>query len=238
MSNNENKSLISINHVSKKYGHHVALDDFSVNLESGSIVGLLGPNGSGKTTLLKILAGLIRDYTGNVMINGLPVGEQSKAIVSYLSDESYFPKWMKIEDALRIYCDFYDDFDLEKAMRMLDEMNLNPKMGIKTLSKGMNEKFLLTLCMCRNAYVYLLDEPIAGVDPAAREEIMNTILNNYNQEGLIVISTHLVKDIERIFDDVLFIKDGNLILHKNADDLRNSEGKSIDQLFIEVFRNA
>ena len=230
--------IISIHNLSKKYGNKLALNEVNLNLRPGRIIGLLGPNGSGKTTLMKILTGLIHDYKGEVTINGSNIGAYTKSIVSFLSDEPYFPKWMLIEDALHIYEDFYPDFDMEKALRSLKDMGLNPKMRIKSLSKGMYEKCLLVLCMSRNALVYVLDEPIAGVDPAAREVILDTILKNYNENGLILLSTHLVKDIERIFDEVVFIKEGNVVLQGNADELRASENKSIDDLFIEVFRNA
>lgn len=234
----DDESIIQLQHVSKSYSNKKALNDCNLKLQSGRIVGLLGPNGSGKTTLMKIITGLIHDYDGEVIINGSHIGAYTKSIVSFLSDEPYFPKWMLIEDAIHIYQDFYDDFDVEKALRMLKDLGLNPKMKIKSLSKGMYEKCLLVLCMSRNALVYVLDEPIAGVDPAARELILDTILNNYNENGLILLSTHLVKDIERIFDEVVFIKDGSVILQGNADDLRAREKKSIDDLFVEVFRNA
>lgn len=230
--------LVEINHLTKKYGKNIAIDDLSLTLNGGRIVGLLGPNGSGKTTLMKILVGLITDYQGEVTIDGAAIGSHTKALVSYLSDEPYFPNWMKIRDAIIVYQDFYHDFDTEKCLFMLKDMGLNPNMQIKKLSKGMNEKFLLALCMCRKAMIYVLDEPIAGVDPAAREYILDTILTNYNENGLILISTHLVTDIERIFDEVVFIKEGQVVLHQNAEELREERNKSIDELFIEVFRNA
>ena len=237
MSDNNTEILIDIQHVTKSYGKTKALDDFSLQLSAGKIIGLLGPNGSGKTTLMKILTGLIHDYQGNVLIDGHSIDPYTKSIVAYLSDEPYFPKWMKIKDGIKLYQDFYKDFDVEKCLHLLNQMELDPTMRIKTLSKGMNEKFLLALCMSRNAMVYILDEPIGGVDPAAREEIMDTILSNYNPEGLMLVSTHLVKDIERIFDEVVFIKKGNVVLHRDAESLREERGQSIDDLFVEVFRH-
>ena len=229
--------MINIDHVTKSYGSTKALDDFSLQLTSGKIIGLLGPNGSGKTTLMKILAGLIHDYKGSVTIDGHTIDPYTKSIVAYLSDDPYFPKWMKIRDGIRLYRDFYPDFDVEKCLHLIKQMELDPNMSIKSMSKGMNEKFLLALCMSRNALVYILDEPIGGVDPAARQEIMDTILSNYNPEGLMVISTHLVKDIERIFDEVVLIKQGNVVLHRNAEALREERNQSIDDLFVEVFRH-
>lgn len=237
MSENKENVLIDIQHLTKSYGKTKALDDFSIQLSPGKIIGLLGPNGSGKTTLMKVLVGLIHDYQGSVSIDGHTIDPYTKSIVAYLSDEPYFPKWMKINDGIKLYQDFYKDFDVEKCLHLLNQMELDPTMRIKTLSKGMNEKFLLALCMARNAMVYVLDEPIGGVDPAAREEILDTILSNYNPEGLMLISTHLVKDIERIFDEVIFIKKGNLILHRDAESLREERGQSIDDLFVEVFRH-
>lgn len=236
--NPTNEMVIELNHITKKYGKSLALDDFSLKLKGGQIVGLLGPNGSGKTTLMKIITGLIHDYSGEVIIDGVSVGPQSKSMVSFLSDEPYFPKWMKIKDAVLMYQDFYNDFDTGKCLNLLKKLDLNPSMQIKKLSKGMNEKFLLALCMSRNALVYVLDEPIGGVDPAARETILNTILTNYNENGLILISTHLVKDIEHIFDEVVFIREGQLVLHENVEQLRLERNESIDDLFIEVYRNA
>lgn len=237
MSEFNKPAMIEIQHVNKYYGKKKALDDLSLRLESGKIIGLLGPNGSGKTTLMKILCGLIHDYTGTVEIDGHTIDPYTKSIVAYLSDEPYFPKWMKIRDGIKLYRDFYHDFDCEKCLDLLRQMELNPNMQIKTLSKGMNEKFLLALCMSRQALVYILDEPIGGVDPAAREEILDTILSNYNDQGLMLISTHLVKDIERIFDEVVFIKEGSVVLHRDAESLREERNQSIDDLFVEVFRH-
>lgn len=237
MSEFNKPAMIEIQHVNKYYGKKKALDDLSLRLESGKIIGLLGPNGSGKTTLMKILCGLIHDYTGTVEIDGHTIDPYTKSSVAYLSDEPYFPKWMKIRDGIKLYRDFYHDFDCEKCLDLLRQMELDPNMQIKTLSKGMNEKFLLALCMSRQALVYILDEPIGGVDPAAREEILDTILSNYNDQGLMLISTHLVKDIERIFDEVVFIKEGSVVLHRDAESLREERKQSIDDLFVEVFRH-
>ncbi len=232
----EKNSLIKIQNVSKYYGSKPALSNVSLDLEPGKIIGLLGPNGSGKTTLIKILNGLLRDYSGHVAVDYHGIGAHTKSVISYLPDESYFADWMKARDALNIFTDMYQDFDLEKAMRIMQRLSLNPEMKIKTMSKGMKEKFQLCLVMSRNAKVYILDEPIGGVDPAARELILDIILNNYNENSSVIISTHLISDIEKIFDDIIFLKEGQIVLHKDAESLREESGQSIDELFREVFK--
>lgn len=232
----ENKDLINIQRLTKMYGGHLALSNVSLNIQPGKIIGLLGPNGSGKTTLIKLLNGLLKEYSGHIEIDGHPVGAYSKSIVSYLPDETYFSDWMKAKDALNIFADMYADFDITKALNLMKRLNLNPELKIKTMSKGMKEKFQLVLVMSRNAKLYILDEPIGGVDPAARELILDIILNNYSEESTVILSTHLITDIEKIFDEVIFLKDGEIVLHKEAEALRAETGKSIDETFREVFR--
>lgn len=229
-------NLIELSHLSKYYGKKPALQNVSLTLESGKIIGLLGPNGSGKTTLIKILNGLLKDIQGEVLIQGQKPGPSTKAIVSYLPDDDYFSDWMKAEDAIHLFKDFYSDFDEKKAASLLERLSIDPKQRIKTMSKGQKEKFQLSLVMSRNALVYVFDEPIGGVDPAAREVILDIILNNYSENSLVLISTHLITDIEKIFDEVVFIKKGEIVLHRNAEELRSETGKSIDELFREVFK--
>ena len=232
----EKSELVKINNLTKKYQSKAALSNIDLTIEPGHIVGLLGPNGSGKTTLIKILTGVIKDYNGNVAINGNPVGPVTKALVSYLPDSSYFSPWMSPLDMISLFKDFYADFDEKKCLEMLHRLGLNEKQKIKTMSKGMIEKFQLCLVMSRNAMLYVLDEPIGGVDPAARDVILDTILSNYNENATILMSTHLISDVERIFDTVIFLKEGEIVLQGNIDNIRAEEGKSIDQLFREVFK--
>ncbi len=228
-------NLITCTHLKKRYGKDMALNDVTFSVGTGKIVGLLGPNGSGKTTLLKLMNGLLQPTEGEVKINDKTPGIDSKAIISYLPDKMYFADWMKVSDLLDFFSDFYKDFDRERAEKMCDTLGISKKTKMKKLSKGNKEKVQLVLVMCRKAQLYLLDEPIAGVDPAARDFILDTILNNYNEEGTVLISTHLIADIEKIMDEVIFIKNGNIIKHASADDLREESGKSIDMLFREMF---
>lgn len=228
--------MIEIKHVSKNYGATKALNDVTLNLETGKIVGLLGPNGSGKTTLIKILNGLLRDYKGEVRIDGHPVDVHTKSLVSYLPDRNYLPSWTNAEGAIKIFRDLYADFDEVKMRNMLAKLGLDPKQSLKTMSKGMKEKFQLSLVMSRNAKIYILDEPIGGVDPAARELILNTILDNYASDSLVILSTHLIADIEHIFDSVIFLKEGQVVLHDDVDTIRSEKGMSIEAWFKEVFR--
>ncbi len=230
------KNLLSISNCSKFYGNTPALNNVTLNLESGKIVGLLGPNGSGKTTLIKVINGLLKDYKGEVLVDDTKVGVHSKSIISYLPDESYFSDWMKINDAINIFSDMYADFDVERCLNLTKRLGLKPSLKIKTMSKGMKEKFQLALVMSRNAKIYILDEPIGGVDPAARELILDIILNNYSPDSLILLSTHLITDIEKIFDEIVFLKDGSVVLHRNAEEIREETGKSIDENFKEVFK--
>lgn len=228
--------LLKITNVTKKYHHFKALNNVSMTLESGKIIGLLGPNGSGKTTLIKIINGLLKDYEGEVLVDGKNVGIDSRKIISYLPDENYFQDWMYIKDVLSIFSDLYEDFDKENCLTLMNRFKLDKEMKIKEMSKGMKEKFQLSLVMSRKAKLYILDEPIAGVDPAAREVILDVILNNYEEDALVLISTHLISDLETIFDDVVFLKDGEIVLHQSTEDLRLERKQSIDEAFREVFR--
>lgn len=229
-------ALVQFNHVTKQYGDKKALDDVSFTLEPGKIYGLLGPNGSGKSTAIKIINDLLKPTSGTVQINGLAPGVESKKIISYLPDRSYLNDWMKVEDAFKLFEDFYEDFDRNRAEEMLKSLNIASDARLKTLSKGTLEKVQLILIMARRAKLYILDEPIAGVDPAAREYILQTILSNYGEESSILISTHLITDIEKVLDEVLFLQNGRIVLSGAVDDIRAEHGKSIDGLFREVFR--
>lgn len=222
--------------LTKQYGKTTALNGVSFALESGKIVGLLGPNGSGKTTFIKILNGLLTPTTGEVYIDGEKPGPSTKAKVAYLPDNIYLNAWMTVEQIVAYFADFYADFSSERAYEMLNRLGISPKQKLKALSKGNKEKVCLILVMSRQARLYVLDEPIAGVDPAAREYVISTIINNYNPEATVLISTHLIADIEQVLDEVLFLKDGNLVLKKSVEDIRAEEGKSVDELFREVFR--
>ena len=228
-------NIIEINDLSKYYGKKKALDNISINIEKGKIIGILGPNGSGKTTLIKIMVGILRQTKGNVLVDGKNIGVYSKSIVSYLPDRNFLYKWMKIQDAINFYKDFYDDFDENKAYELLGFMKLEKNMKINALSKGMHEKLNLTLVLSRKAKVYILDEPIGGVDPVAREQILNAIIDNYNEESTMIITTHLVRDMENILDDVVFIQEGRIILQGNAEKLREEKSMQIDDLSREIF---
>ena len=227
---------IEINGLTKTFGDLTALDDVNVSLENGQIVGLLGPNGSGKTTLIKILNGLLTPTAGYVTINDMMPGVETKAMVAYLPDRNALPDYMNSDQLMDLYQDFYDDFDRAKAEAMIDDLGIDRKQSMKKLSKGTKEKLQLCLVMARQAEVYLLDEPIGGVDPATRDYILRTIISNYNEDAVVIISTHLISDIESVLDDVIFIKEGRIVLHKPADDIRAEKGESIDGLFREVFK--
>lgn len=228
--------LVHIAGLNKSYGLVKALDQVDLDLTGGHIIGLLGPNGSGKTTLIKILNGLLRPDSGTVEIDGAAPGPHTKSVISYLPDRPYFADWMKVGDMFDLFQDFYADFDRERAEYMCKTLHIETGMKIKSMSKGTKEKTQLILAMSRKAKLYLLDEPIAGVDPAARDFIMDTILSNYNPEGSVIISTHLISDIERVLDEAIFIQEGHILLHDTVDSIREREGKSVDQLFRETFR--
>lgn len=222
--------------LTKRYGKVLALDNVSMTLSSGRIVGLLGPNGSGKTTIIKLINGLLTPDSGSVLVNGNPPGPKTKAEVAYLPDNIYLNSWMTVKQIVAYFQDFYEDFRPFLAYEMLERLGISPKQRLKTLSKGNKEKVCLILTMSRNAKLYVLDEPIAGVDPAARDYVISTILNNYNPEATVLISTHLIADIEQILDEVIFIQNGKVLLQKTVDDIREESGKSVDELFREVFR--
>ena len=222
--------------LNKKYGKKEALKGISLQIESGQIVGLLGPNGSGKTTMIKLANGLLTPSSGEIIINGNKIGVETKKRVSYLPERTYLNNWMKVKEMINYFSDFYEDFDCDRAYDMLNKLNINPDDKLKTMSKGTKEKVQLILVMSRNADLYFLDEPIGGVDPAARDYILNTIITNYNPDSTVIISTHLISDIEKVLDDVVMIKDGELVMHKSVDDIREEYGKSVDEVFREVFR--
>jgi len=231
-----NSIPLECRNLSKRYGKLTALDNVNITLKSGCITGLLGPNGSGKTTFIKLVNGLIQPSEGEIVVCGKPVGPESKAEVSYLSDRICLDLWMRVTDTLDFYNDFFSDFDRDAALGMLKNLSIDPAKRLKTLSKGNKEKVQLVLTMARKARLYLLDEPIGGVDPAAREYIINTILTNYNREAAVLISTHLIQDVEQILGEIIFLKEGNVVLQGNADEIRAEKNMSIDSLFREVFK--
>lgn len=230
------EDLIYCQGLSKAYGRKVALDGVDLSVGRGRIVGLLGPNGSGKTTLIKLLCGLLQPTAGTLAVDGQPIGPSTKAQISYLPDRMYFADWMRATDLFDLFRDFYRDFDYDKAIAMCASLGVEPRDRLKSMSKGTKEKVQLVLVMARQAQLYLLDEPIAGVDPAARDFILHTILTNYNEEGTVLISTHLIADIEKVLDEVVFLKNGRIMLHNTVDNIRELEGKSVDTLFRELFR--
>lgn len=228
--------LLKCENLTKSYGRITALNNVNLAIPRGKIIGLLGPNGSGKTTLIKIMNGLLTPTEGSLTISGFKPGVETKAKVSYLPDSSYLNSWMRVEQIVNMFVDFYPDFRPELAYKMLKNLDIDPTMKLKTLSKGNKEKVCLILVMSRNAELYVLDEPIAGVDPATRDYIISTIINNYNPEASVLLSTHLISDIEQILDEVIFINKGVIELHKTVDEIREENGMSVDELFREVFR--
>ncbi len=228
--------LLKCEKLTKNYGGLVALNAVDLTVKSGKIIGLLGPNGSGKTTMIKIINGLLTPTQGRVLINGIEPGVETKGLVSYLPDNSYLNSWMTVEQIVKMFTDFYADFRPELGFEMLKKLGITPEAKLKNLSKGNKEKVCLILVMSRNALLYVLDEPIAGVDPATRDYVISTIINNYNPNASVIISTHLIADIEQVLDEVIFINQGNIVLHKTVDEIREEHGKSVDELFREVFR--
>ena len=228
--------ILECKDLSKRFGNVQALDMVNLSLEPGRVIGLLGPNGSGKTTLLKLANGLLTPTGGEILIDGEVPGKVSRSLVSYLPDKPYLADWMKVRQLLDFFEDFYDDFDRDSAMEMLLHLNIGEDMRIKEMSKGTREKTQLILVMSRKAKLYLLDEPIGGVDPATRDYILDTIIRNYNPEAAVVISTHLIADVEQVLDDVIFIDKGKIVLHSSVDKIREERGMSVDQYFREVFR--
>lgn len=228
--------LYQVSALTKFYGAKAALNNVTFGVEPGRLVGLLGPNGSGKTTLLKISAGLLQATTGQVLIDGQEPGPYTKAVTAFLPDRMALPTEYRVQDAVAFYRDFFSDFDTAKVHAMLADLMLEPGQRIGAMSKGTQEKLQLCLTMGRQARLYLLDEPLGGVDPAAREYILRTILCNYNEDAAVVISTHLIEDVETALDEVLLLKDGALLAHQNVDELREESGKSLDEYFREAFR--
>ena len=230
--------ILECNGLTKSYGHALALSGVNLAIEPGRIVGLLGPNGSGKTTLIKLANGLLTPTAGEILIDGMAPCKETKKIVSYLPERTYLSTWMNVTQLLDFFCDFYPDFDREAAEHMLTALEISPTQRIKQMSKGTREKVQLILVMSRRTRLYLLDEPIGGVDPATRDYIIHTILTNFNPDSTLLISTHLIADVERILDDVVFISRGQLVLHQSVDQIRQERGCSVDDLFREVFRYA
>ena len=227
---------ITITDLTKRFGNITALENIDLEVEKGQIVGLLGPNGSGKTTLIKIMTGLLQPTSGSITINGKEPGIETKKIVTYLPDRNALPDHMTTKQLINLYEDFFEDFDRENAEKMATDLGLDFDQEMKKMSKGTKEKLQLILVMARRSEVYLLDEPIGGVDPATRDYILRTIISNYNEEAIVLISTHLIADIEQVLDDVIFIKEGKIVLHKSAEEIREENADSVDGLFREVFK--
>ncbi len=229
-------AILECKGVNKSYSGLRVLKDINLTLERGRITGLLGPNGSGKTTLIKLINGLLVPDSGDLLINGFAPGIETKRSVSFLPERNYLADWMRIKNLLDLFRDFYADFDIHKALEMLKRLNINPELKLKTLSKGTKEKVQLILVMSRKADLYCLDEPIGGVDPAARDYILNTIITNYSENATVLISTHLISEVEKVLDDVIFIQNGSVLFHSPVDEVRNDTGKSIDSYFREVYK--
>ncbi len=230
--------LLQINDLCKRYpgmGSYMSVFHMNLTIPRGRIIGLLGPNGCGKTTLIKMINGLLAPTSGTVYINGMFPGAQSKRVISYLPERTYLDNGMKVRQMVDYFGDFYEDFSKEKAYSMLESLGISPEARLKTLSKGTKEKVQLILVMSRNAELYILDEPIAGVDPAARDYILRTIITNYNPNSTIILSTHLISDIENVLDDVIFMKNGSLMLYTSVDAIRDQQNKSVDAYFREVY---
>lgn len=228
--------LLSANQLCKKYGSKVALNSLDLQLPAGKIVGLLGPNGSGKTTLIKLIAGLLTPTSGTITVDGHPIGPKTKAVISYLPDRTYFDEGQSVNRLLNFFQTFYADFDRDRAEMMLNDLNISLDARIKTLSKGTKEKLQLVVVMSRRAKLYLLDEPIAGVDPAARDYILQTIIANHDPQATIVISTHLIADVQSVLQEYIFLHNGNILRQGSVADVQAETGKSLDELFREVFR--
>ena len=228
--------LVKITGLTKKFDKKVVLKDVNLSIPSGKIIGLLGKNGAGKTTLIKLINDLLTPTEGEILVNGNEIGVETKKIISYLPERTYLNKQMKVTEILDYFSDFYEDFDIKKAKKLLKDLDLDINQRLAKMSKGMQEKLQLVLVMSRNAKLYILDEPLGGVDPATRDYILDTILSNFNENASVIISTHLISDIERILDEVVFIDKGKIILHEDADKLRNKEKSSIDEIFRRMFK--
>ena len=229
-------AIVDVSNLVKRYGDVLALDHFNLQIEQGEVFGLLGPNGSGKTTLIKLINGLLTPTTGTITIEGNKPGVETKKVVAYLPDNVFLNGWMRVEQIITYFADFYADFRVEVAYEMLTKLGISPRAQLRTLSKGNKEKVCLILVMSRMAKLYVLDEPIAGVDPAARDYVISTIMNNYNPDASVIISTHLIADIEPILNEVIFIKNGNIVLQQSVEDIKAEHGKGVDELFREVFK--
>ncbi len=230
------ENIVDFKNIYKSYGKKEVIKNMNLSIPKGKIVGLLGPNGSGKSTMIKLINGLLQPDKGTVEINGINPSIETKKIVSYLPERTYLNDWMKVKDILTFFYDFYEDFDVQKANEMIRSLKIDKNEKLKTMSKGTKEKVQLILVMSRKADLYILDEPIGGVDPAARSYILKTILANYNEESTLLIATHLISEIENICDDIIFISDGEIVLQGNVDEIREEKEKSIDTLFREEFR--
>ena len=231
-----NMKLVEIKNLTKCYDKKEVLTDININISSGKIIGLLGKNGAGKTTLIKLINDLLTPTSGEILVKGKKIGVETKKIISYLPERTYLNKQMKVSEVIDYFKDFYDDFDSLKAKKLLNDLDLDINQKLSKMSKGMQEKVQLVLVMSRNADLYVLDEPLGGVDPATRDYILDTILSNFNQNASVIISTHMISDIERILDEVIFIDKGKVILQSNADKLRNKEKASIDEIFRRMFK--
>ena len=228
--------LLTCTALTKKYGNVLALNSIDLSIDRGKIIGILGPNGSGKTTLIKLINGLLTPTDGRIRINGMAPGVETKKIVSYLPDNNFLPNWMTTQQIVELFCDFYEDFRPTLAYEMLERLGIPKNTRLKNLSKGNKEKVCLILVMSRNALLYVLDEPIAAVDPATRDYVISTIINNYNPNASVLISTHIISDIEPILDEAIFINKGQIVLHKTVDEIREENQMSVDGLFREVFK--
>ena len=228
--------LLEVKHINKSFNNKDVLKDVNIKIDGGKIVGLLGKNGAGKTTLIKLINDLLTPTSGEILVNGKSVGIESKKVISYLPERTYLNKQMKVYEVLEYFKDFYEDFDIDKAKKLLKDLDLDINEHLSKMSKGMQEKVQLVLVMSRNADLYILDEPLGGVDPATRDYILDTILSNFNENASVIISTHLISDIERILDEVIFIDKGKVILQSDADKLRNKEKSSIDEIFRRMFK--
>jgi len=231
------EKVLEISNLNKNYGKFQAVKNLSFDIEKGKIVGLLGPNGSGKTTIIKTIMGLMSDYDGSVAINGAHPGHVANKHISYLPDTAHIPRWLTVSQAIQLFTDFYEDFEPNRAKDMLTQMKIPMDKKLKALSRGMQEKVNLSLVMSRRAKLYVLDEPIGAVDPASREFIIETILKNFDEDGSILISTHIIADIEPILDRAIFLREGELVLHDEVENIREQKGQSLDELFREVFKN-
>lgn len=229
-------NLVEFKNVSKSFKEKEVLKNINLTIKKDKIVGLLGKNGTGKSTLIKLMNDLLTPTSGEVLINGEKVGITSKKIISYLPERTFLDKTKSVDEIINYFNDFYSNFDINKAYKLLNDLKLDTKMKLSKMSKGMQEKVCLVLVMSRNADLYILDEPLGGVDPATRDYILDTILTNFNEGASVIISTHIISDIERILDEVIFINDGEIIMHTDADELRNKESKSIDEIFRRMFK--